>query len=758
MLSDVPRGIGLNTAWQTDRWFTAGRFMVFLGFVVFAAFPKVILGSAVFVYRDFGLFGYPLASFARESFWRGEWPLWNPLSNCGIPFLAQWNTLVLYPGSLLYLLLPLPWSLSFFSIIHLWWAGVGMFLLASSWTGNRLAGAMAGAGFAFNGFSLSSVMWPNYIAALAWMPWVVWLVGRGWREGKGRLVAGALVGAVHMLTGAPEIILLTWVLLLVLLGGDLVCVPMARLRVLGRFLFMVLLVAGLAAAQLLPFLDLLQHSDRSAAFAQDRWAMPAWGWANLWVPLFHCHESEYGVYVQNGQNMVTSYYPGIALLALAFVALLRAPKWQVWVLMGVVLLALVLALGDNAYVYVWLREVMPALGFIRFPVKFAVLPVFLIPLVAAYGVAWLRKADGTMEGDAWRSVAMVWLGFLALMIVLGCISFGYPLADEQWRMTTRNATVRATYLTAVLALLFLLSRFAQNGVQGVARVVLVGLVAWDGLSHEPVLNPTVPPEVYASGYLQLTPQPQPGESRAYLAMQAHRPLYRLLPDLAKCYAGYRLGGLENTTMLDHVPTPDGFYALYLGEQRELWRQLFFKPGPSDERLLDFMGIAQISTNTFEWQARPSPMPLITAGQRPIFTTATNALRAMRAPAFDPRETVFLPPEAQATLAATNRSDAEVLNYKFSAHRIEAEIASDAPAVVSVAQSFYPRWRAYVNGRATRLWRANFAFQAVEVRAGRSKVLLVYRDRAFRLGGAVTAASLLLVAGLILRWGRSRRET
>src|SRR5207253_8580621 len=81
-----------------------------------------------------------LAFHHRESFWRGEVPLWNPLNDCGVPFLAQWNTIVLYPGSLFYLLLPLSWSLGVFCLAHLlvagqigrascrevgWWSAVG---------------------------------------------------------------------------------------------------------------------------------------------------------------------------------------------------------------------------------------------------------------------------------------------------------------------------------------------------------------------------------------------------------------------------------------------------------------------------------------------------------------------------------------------------------------------------------------------------------------------------------------------------------
>ncbi len=100
-----------------------------LAVLVGVAFPAIILGQATFFYRDFGVFGYPLAYYHRECFWHGEIPLWNPYNNCGLPFLAQWNTLVLYPPTLIYLLLPLAWSLGLFCLIHLFWGGWGMYPL-----------------------------------------------------------------------------------------------------------------------------------------------------------------------------------------------------------------------------------------------------------------------------------------------------------------------------------------------------------------------------------------------------------------------------------------------------------------------------------------------------------------------------------------------------------------------------------------------------------------------------------------------------
>src|SRR5438445_1758496 len=255
-----PAGIAKTSRFDADNWFTPGRFAALLAALIVVTFFRVVSGQETFFYRDFGAFGYPLAYYHREAFWRGELPLWNPLNNCGLPFLAQWNTLTLYPLSLFYLLFSLSCSFVAFNLGHLFLAGLGMYFLARQWTGNSLAASLAGLAFAFNGLTWQSLMWPNNIVALGWMPWVVWAVERAWREGGRRVIVAALAGAMQMLSGAPEIIFLTWAFAGVWWLAGLISAANSRASIFARFVVVLLLVTTLAAAQLLPFLDLLAHS------------------------------------------------------------------------------------------------------------------------------------------------------------------------------------------------------------------------------------------------------------------------------------------------------------------------------------------------------------------------------------------------------------------------------------------------------------------------------------------------------------------
>src|ERR1700722_14748967 len=211
MLFSTTQTVKAETA--SDNWFNPRRFAALLALLVLASYPQVLIGLQTFVYRDFGFYAYPVAYHLRESFWRGEIPLWNPLNDCGEPFLAQWNTQAFYPPVLFYLIFPLSWSLGGVCLLHLFWGGLGIYFLARHWTGNTFAAAFAGIAFAFNGLMLNSLMWPATIPGLAWMPWVVWLTEQAWREGGKMIVPAALAAALQMLSGAVEVIFLTWILL-----------------------------------------------------------------------------------------------------------------------------------------------------------------------------------------------------------------------------------------------------------------------------------------------------------------------------------------------------------------------------------------------------------------------------------------------------------------------------------------------------------------------------------------------------------------
>jgi len=716
--------------------FTPARFGTFLALLIFAAFPQVILGIETFVARDYGFFVYPLAHFQKESFWHGELPFWNPYNNCGVPFLAQWNTMPLYPPSLIYLTLPLEWSLSFFSLLHLWFAGLGMFFLARRWTGNAFAAAFAGTAFAFNGFTLNLLMWPSHIATFGWLPWVVLAVEGAWREGGKKIPLAAFAGAMQMLAGGPETIFLTWLIVLALWLQQFILAETPRPALLWRFPTVIVLVFALSAAQLLPFLDLVTHAQRETGYTDLRWSMPGFGLANFLVPMAFGSTVSEGIFFQHGQYWTSSYYLGIGTLWLALFATIFIRERRVRLLTFIAILGLLCALGENTPFYPLVRRFIPQLSFITYPVKFVMAVVFAAPLLAAFALANLKNRRKQL-----LSTGAVLLAAVGAIVIW---TQAAPMPGDNSHAALLNGISRTSFLIFTGAILFALTRAAPSPLLRFTPLVLI-LVAWlDVFTHEPRQNPTVPPGVYelnlTRSRLAMNPQPELGGSRAMLSPKAALELTRFAVSNPKNnFLAKRAGYCANINLLDSVPKVDGFFSLTPRDFDGLLTFMYNATNGHWSRLEDFMGVSQTTApdNFFRWLPRTNFLPLITAGQKPIFLDDPNTLWTLGRNNSDLLNTVFLPPETKSLVTVSNQTTATISHPKFSNRAVDFDTDSAAPSLAVIAQAYYHNWQAEIDSQPVPLLRANLAFQAVQVPSGTHRVHLFYRDHAFEIGAAIS---------------------
>ncbi len=134
-----------------------------------------------------------------------------------------------------------------------------------------------------------------------------------------------------------------------------------------------------------------------------------------------------------------------------------------------------------------------------------------------------------------------------------------------------------------------------------------------------------------------------------------------------------------------------------------------------------------------------------------------AITMMRDPSFDPGEKVILAegreigtvPPAQATVAIT-RCDPEAVT-------VQAEL--QAPGYLVLSDTWYPGWTATVDGRGARVERANVNSRAVFLEAGTHEVRFVYAPSSCRIGMAVSAVAVAMVAAALwwaIAWKRRHR--
>jgi len=123
----------------------------------------------------------------------------------------------------------------------------------------------------------------------------------------------------------------------------------------------------------------------------------------LSVPLFYAFASSSGVYVQYGQQWISSYYAGAGLLALALLAVWQVRTPRVWWLAALALVSVVLALGDSGLPFLNLRKIFPFLGFVRFQIQIHRAGACHCSAVAAHAVAYFEEHPLARGTSGWRA-------------------------------------------------------------------------------------------------------------------------------------------------------------------------------------------------------------------------------------------------------------------------------------------------------------------------------------------------------------------
>jgi len=79
------------------------------------------------------------------------------------------------------------------------------------------------------------------------------------------------------------------------------------------------------------------------------------------------------------------------------------------------------------------------------------------------------------------------------------------------------------------------------------------------------------------------------------------------------------------------------------------------------------------------------------------------------------------------------------------NEIRLEVISNKPTLLFVGQTYYPGWQAEVNGRAERVLRADYLFQAVSVPEGHSDVTLKFTaPPSLKLGAFLSIIGVIVV--------------
>ena len=181
-----------------------------LAALVFACFGSVLCRDQQFAFRDAAYFYYPLYFRVQEQWQSGHLPLWEPGENGGTSLLGSPMAAVLYPGKIVFALLPYAWAVRIYTVMHVVLAFGAMFALVRSWEVSITGAHIASLSYAFGGILLSDCSNIIFLVGAAWAPLGFRFADRWLRLGRrAALVGFALVLAMQILGGDPEATFIT---------------------------------------------------------------------------------------------------------------------------------------------------------------------------------------------------------------------------------------------------------------------------------------------------------------------------------------------------------------------------------------------------------------------------------------------------------------------------------------------------------------------------------------------------------------------
>ncbi len=770
-------------------WLADGAAWGGLGVAVVLFHWRLVVGDAYMPADggDMASFLYPNFVFNARALRSLSIPLWNPHVYGGYPYAGEVQSGFYYPVNWPFFL----WghisyrTLEALSILHTWWAAAGAYTLAralplpSGRRVGRVAALLAGVAFGFSDVFLVHFGNENLLAAIAWLPWVLWgatvvtPTGAGTRP-RARVLVALFLG-LSVLAGHPQMSLYVVLALgLYLLLWGLLAAEGARhwrywIQVARTWVPPVAVGMAIGAVVLVPGWDVARFSERATwSYGQAvGFSLAPGQLVGLLVPGFLGRGAQlyWGVWPR-----VEIGYVGVMTLFLAALGVLRywTRTTQVWLALSVV--AFLFSMGVYTPVHGWLTAIFPPLKAVRAPARFVVVMDLGLALLAAVGLevlqehvpqsrAALRTVYRWLRGALLVTGALVW-PLLMLVLLIG---------QGQDRVLVVRQAIAANAVG--LFLLFLAAGWLVWRARMDARIpprtaawlmvgiVLVDLAATGAYTDIGGADPTRTfRHENIAAFLRQDPNPFRVDSRTGIDQ-----LWQ--PDTAVVLGLEDVHGVANPLVPAHTlrflrAAGDRASPLY-----PLLNTKYLIAGK--EPPFDVGAFPPVFTEDPELNVYLNPQALPRAflvRDVTLVRDAETAWEHILREDFDPRtQAVVVGPwdEPPSSPRSTDEGGAESLAFAGrTPQSLKLAVQVRRPALLVLSEFWFPGWRAEVRRAdgstvSRPVLRVNYALRGVQVFPGDVEVRLWFLPRSWVVGAAV---SLLALAGWALWVWRVRGQT
>jgi hypothetical protein len=763
--------------------------LLVVGVLVLCFCRDLVFTGKVPFFRDLVTYFYPLRFTLYQSYHTGTLPLWNRHMAMGFPFLAEFQSGVLYPPHLFLALFPFFTAIRLLFIFHFLLAGVGTYKLFRHWDYPVYLSIIGALLFSLGGTTVALTNLLNHFQTAVWLPWLIlywdqFLKTLSWRQ----LVTLVIVTASAFLAGSPEIFVLSMVLVFVASLGSQSKPRLPFSKTLLFFISVHLLILAVVMVQALPTGELFFESRRQQAIPTIEafyWSLKPASLLNLFfidkeiTPDFAVGLRPF--WATDVPFLISHYIGAFSLFGIALWFCFASLR-EKGVLLGLLFFSLILAFGSYTPIYPFLSRALPVIGTIRFPEKFFFFSFALLVYIATRGGKLFLHEQQRSEKKAFvvmSVICAIWVGvYLYFRFdVASIIHFVGIVGDANSKVSAElianilSNMERQVVLSCGIFGLLILGKTKR--IREVLFVILLASIvfidiAWANKDYLFVLAPD---------FVQKSPRVlqmvDGNTSRLFYYPAGHnlhpgsvtvrgQPTFRdatalsienLLPNTGLFYG---LDYMQDIDALGRKPYSD---FLRFANDLDFDRQLRLLRLCNVGYLLSFRelsakGITRVGTfpQFYSWLYRINgnmPRAYVVSKVRTVKDSA-GVLPTLSDPAFDPNTEVVL--EGDGVIKKSSHSlqaMSKMLRYEDSV--AEIQVATNEDAFLVLTDSYYPGWRAYVDGNEVKILRANHFFRGVAITQGTHWVEFRYEPLSFKIGFTVsmlTVLCLMIVSAIV----------
>jgi len=734
-------------------------------------FHPVLSASYIFVERDLSAFFIPpryLWVSLAKSF---EIPLWNPYNSSGIPLLATLQPGVFYPPHIFYLFLPFNIVWNWIIILHFVFAGATIYVFLRYLKASSDASFVGGIVFMLSGYLLSIHNLLPHLLAVPWFPLIVMSFLKYFDTGRLKyLVYTAMFLSIEFFAGAPEIVMMSLIVLVLLALFPILLFEKYigysfRIK---SLCFIGVLSFLLSSVQLLPFLELKTQSIRKTGLTY----LEATTWSFMWKDFILFFLPDFFGYFRQfdtvkfwlNQCWLKTLYLGVMPFVFSIFYFLSRDKKRVLFLI-LITISFIFALGKNTPFYN-LFYYIPPFNSIRFPVKFLFLFFFVIAVTSGLGIDSLRKGIQNKNSKIKLAILIVFYSGFLFAGLWGCINLfendvirfceNHGIKPEEYHEISFNIhNLKRFLFFSFLFCVFLLSYFRMKYKRTIMYVIIFLLTADLFFANYDFHN-RVNWQWYISENKEFveTISKDAGTERYFITKKTfrdfeHFPNDRAIqaPAYAALFGIYTMDGSEVLRVMHH----DLFITLTNSTPSISEAKRFFdmsgvrhvitsyKVEDKDFKLIKSLDVGDKTAYLYEYSLYPGRF-LLFAGATFVKDDKT-VIEKLQSDAFDKTKELLLIGQKESTQGRGLMGQAKLLSYK--ANKVVLEYEADSDAFLYVSDTYYPGWHAYVDGKETKIYRANLAFRAIEAPKGKHTVVFKYIPMSFYIGLVLTMIGIAL---------------